>query len=80
MAPKFSRSYGKFQGYTGQKNIVKWVKLGVFGHFLENICGGGGGGGGGEGGGGGGGGGAEIPYADVTWPPDSILITVCWFY
>ena len=22
----------------------------------------------------------EIPYAAVSWPPDYILITVCWFY
>ena len=39
MAPKFSRSYGKFQSHTGQKNLVKWVKLRVFGHFLENAWG-----------------------------------------
>ena len=39
MAPKFSRSCGKFQGDTGQKNLVKRVKLRVFGHFLENAWG-----------------------------------------
>ena len=31
--------YGKFQGHTGQKNLVKRVKLRVFGHFLENAWG-----------------------------------------
>ena len=39
MAPKFSRSYGKFESHTGQKNLVKRVKLRVFGHFLENAWG-----------------------------------------
>ena len=39
MAHKFSRSYGKFQGHTGQKKLVKRVKLRVFGHFLENAWG-----------------------------------------
>ena len=24
--------------------------------------------------------GSEISYADVSWPPNKILITVCWFY
>ena len=39
MAPKFSRSYGKFKGHTGQNNLVTRVKLRVFGHFLENARG-----------------------------------------
>ena len=39
VAPKFSRSYAKFQGHTGQKKQVKRIKSRVFGHFLENAWG-----------------------------------------
>ena len=51
--------------FQGQwQNLVKRVKFRVFGYFLENAWG--------ER--------PEIPYAAVSWPPNYILITVCWFY